>query len=71
MIAGCGRFRWKVRGEISVDGDPFDVLVPSLARIGAQLLLRFAKQQVPGAIYVIGGKRVAVVPFDAAAQAER
>src|SRR5262249_5612494 len=63
-------FQMKRRGEISVSGDRFDVLVPSLTRIGAQLLLRLAKQQIPGAIDVIGGKGVAVVPFDAAAQAE-
>ena len=59
------------RGEISVGGDPFEVLVPGLARIGAQLLRRSAEQRVPGAFDVIGGEGLAVVPFDAVAQAER
>jgi hypothetical protein len=57
--------------EISLGGDPFDVLVPGLARIGAQFLRRLAEQQVPGAFDVIGRERMAVVPFDALAQPER
>ena len=59
------------RGQISVGGDPFEVLVPGLAWVGAQLLLQFPEQQVPGAFDVFGGERLAVVPFDAVAQAER
>src|SRR5580704_10199773 len=64
-------FQTEGRSEIAVGGDLFEVLVPSLARIGAQLLRRLAEQQVPGAFHVTGGKRVAVVPFDALAQPER
>ena len=60
----------KRRGEISVSGDGFDVLIPSLARIGAQFVVRLAGEEVPGAFNVIGTERVAVVPFDAATQAE-
>ena len=59
------------RGEIAVGSDLCEVLVPGLARIGAQLLLRSAEQQVPGAFDVIGGEGMPVVPFDALAQAER
>jgi hypothetical protein len=55
----------KRRSEIAVRSDPFEVLVPGLARIGAQLLLRSPEQQVPGAFDVIGGEGMAVVPFDA------
>src|SRR6266436_4417773 len=61
----------KRRGKIAVGSDPFEVLVPGLARVGTQLLLRFAEQQVPGAFDVIGGEGMAVVPFDALAQPER
>src|SRR5438128_7712478 len=61
----------KGRSEITVRSDPFEVLVPGLARIGAQLLLRSAEQQVPSAFDVIGGEGMPVVPFDALAQAER
>src|SRR6516162_10541232 len=63
-------FQMERRGEISVSSDRFDVLVPSLARIGAQLLSRLAEEQVPGAFDVIGSEGVAVVPLDAFAQAE-
>src|SRR5207244_9667185 len=66
-----GPLQTKRRSEIVVRSDPFEVLVPGLPRIGAQLLLRSAEQQVPGAFDVIGGEGMAVVPFDALAQPER
>src|SRR6266481_1086283 len=67
-----GACRAVTRGsEVAVGSDPFYVLVPGLARIGAQLLLRSAEQQVPGTFDVIGGEGMPVVPFDALAQAER
>jgi hypothetical protein len=53
----------KRRSEIAVCSDPFEVLVPGLPWIGAQLLLRSAEQQFPGAFDVIGGEGMAVVPI--------
>ena len=64
-------FQTESCSEITVGGDRFDVLVPGLARIGAQFLRRLAEQQVPGALDVIGSEGVAVVPFDAFAQPKR
>src|SRR5215469_4342261 len=63
-------FQTEGRSKIAIGGDLVEVLVPGLAGIRAQLLLRLAEQQVPGAFDVIGGKGLAVVPFDALAQPE-
>jgi hypothetical protein len=46
----------------------FEVAVPGLARVEAELVLRFAGQHVPGAFDVGGGERLAVVPSDALPQ---
>ena len=53
---------------ITVGGHVFEVFVPGFARIDAKLLARFAGQELPGALDVVGGERSAVVPFDALAQ---
>jgi len=58
------------RCKISVSGDRFDVLIPSLARVGTQLLRRFAEQKVPGALQILDGERSAVMPLDILAQPE-
>ena len=55
---------------VALDGHLFEVLVPGLARVEAKLLGRFAEQRIPGALHVIGGKGLAVVPFDALVQPE-
>jgi len=63
-------FQMEGRGQICVSSDRFDVLIPRLAWIGAELLRRLAEQQVPGTFDVIGSERAAVVPFDTPAQRE-
>jgi len=55
---------------VALGGHLFEVLVPGFARIEAKLLGRLTKQCIPGALHVIGGKGLAVVPFDAFAQPE-
>ena len=55
---------------VAFHGHLFEVLVPGLARIEAKFLVRFAEQSIPGALYVVGGKGLAVVPFDAVMEAE-
>ena len=57
--------------EISVQPDVLHVLIPDLARIEPQPVLGFAEQQVEGAADVLGGERLAVMPFHALAQLER
>src|SRR5260370_7546044 len=47
-----------------------EVAVPGLARVDAKRLARLALQQIPGALDVAGGERLAVVPLDAPAQLE-
>jgi hypothetical protein len=49
-------FQMEGRGEISVSGDRFDVLVPSFPRVDAQLLLRLAEKKIPGALDVLSRK---------------
>jgi len=49
----------------------FQVAVPLLARVAAEFLLPFAEQQVPSAFDVLGGERLAIMPFDALPQFER
>src|SRR5271166_2136863 len=47
-----------------------EVAVPALARIDAELLAGPAGEEIPGAFDVLGGERLAVVPFDALTQRE-
>ena len=44
-------------------GHLLDVLVPRFMGVGAQPLTRPSKQQVPGALNVLGGKWSAVMPL--------
>jgi hypothetical protein len=55
---------------VAIGGHFLQVGVPRFARIDAQLLARFARQQVPGALDVRGSEGLAVVPFDALTQGE-
>src|SRR5204862_7761740 len=55
---------------IAVGRDVVEVAVPALARVAAELLLAPAEQQIPGALPVLGGERLAVMPFDTRAQLE-
>src|ERR1700730_13076541 len=63
-------FQMEGRGEISVSGDRFDVLVPSFPRVDAQLLLRLAEKKIPGALDVLSRKGSAVMPFNTVTQPE-
>ena len=56
---------------IAVRTDLFEVEVPGLARVHAQLFAAAAEQQFPGAFDVGGGKGLSVVPLDALPQFER
>ena len=58
----------KARLEIAVGGHLIEVAPPGFARVDAEFVGGFAGQQVPGAFDVGGGKRLAVMPFDALAQ---
>ena len=60
----------KCRLMVVFDGDVVEIGPPCLAGIEAQLFLRLTLQQVPGALDVGGGKRLAVVPIDALVQFE-
>ena len=63
----------QVKGDlvIAVDGHIVEVAVPGFPRIDPQLLGGHAADQVPGTFDVIGGERLAVMPFDALPQFER
>ncbi len=68
-----GRLRpLQVEGHlvIVIDADPFEVAVPGSTRVDPQLLSRGAGDHFPGAFDVLGGERLAVVPFDTLAQFE-
>src|SRR4029077_6658844 len=56
--------------EVAIWGHFLEVAVPGFARVDAQLLGRFAGNQVPGAFDVRGGERLSVMPFDAGSQFE-
>ena len=60
----------KGRLVIAVGGDPIEVPVPRFARVDAELGSRLAEQHVPGALDVLCGKRLPVVPANALAQAK-
>src|SRR5260370_8621965 len=53
---------------VTFRGDLLEVPVPGFARIEAKLLGRFTEQRIPSTLHVIGGKRLAVPPFDTLAQ---
>ena len=55
---------------VAVRADRREVVIAGLARIDAQLLGARFQIEIPGAFDVPGGERLAVVPFDAAAQLE-
>ena len=63
----------QVHGDlvVAVGRDLVDVAVPGLARIGAQLVLTLAGQQIEGADHVLGGEGLAVMPLHALLQLER
>src|SRR5271169_6003619 len=54
--------------RVAVGRDLFEISVPGLAWIDAKLLGWSAREQVPGAFDVLGGERLAVMPFDALTQ---
>src|SRR5262245_48133400 len=57
--------------EGAVDRPLGQVVVPDLARIAVELLLPvFADHGVPGALHILGGEGLAVMPLDALAQLE-
>src|SRR5690349_9637552 len=60
----------KCGGKIAVGGDLFDVLIPRFMGVSAQLLIRSAEQQVPGALNVLGSEGSAVMPLHTFAQPE-
>src|SRR4029077_17070010 len=68
---GLWPLQMKRRLIIVVGGYVVEIGPPGLAGIEAQLFRRLALQQVPGALHVGGGKRLAVVPLDALVQFER
>jgi len=53
---------------IAVDRHFLEIGVPGFARVQAELLSRLAGQQIPGALHVLGGKRLAVMPLHAPPQ---
>jgi hypothetical protein len=53
---------------VAIRGDFFNVIVPGLARVEAELLARLTSQQIPRTFDIVGGKRFAVMPFDIVAQ---
>src|SRR6202011_4062435 len=55
---------------VALDGHLVEVLVPGLARIEAKFLVRFAEQSIPGALYIVDGKWLSVMPFDTVMEAE-
>src|SRR5690348_12761666 len=59
-----GDLRSAVRGYL------LEISVPGLSRVEPKLIARFAGQQVPGALHILGGEGCAVVPLDSFAQPE-
>jgi hypothetical protein len=60
------------RLEIAVDGDFAQVLIPDRTRVLAEVLnVALADQHMPGALHVLGGERLAVMPLHALSQLER
>src|SRR6516165_9734119 len=63
-------FQMERRLAVAFGRDLFEVDPPRLAGIDAQLLLRLSLHEIEGAFDVLGGERLAVMPFDAIAQFE-
>ena len=55
---------------VAIGGDPVEIFVQGFARIKAELLFPGLHHQIPGAQDVLGGERLAVMPFDALTQME-
>src|SRR5947199_3326179 len=62
---GLRPFQTKGDLVIAVGGDIFEIAIPRLAGIETQLFADLAAEHVPGALDILGGKRLAVVPLDA------
>ena len=58
------------RLEVALGRHVFEIEVPVLARVLAELVLRLALQHVEGALHVRAGERLAVMPLHAFAQLE-
>jgi hypothetical protein len=56
---------------VTIKGDVPEVFVPRLAGVDAQLITRLTGNEIPGAFNVSGGEGLAIMPFDALAQANR
>ena len=66
-----GLRRLQVKGDfiVAICRHVFEIEVPDLARVLAEVGgLALADQHVPGALHVLGGKRLAVMPFHAFVQ---
>src|SRR5436305_5573584 len=57
--------------RVALGADRFQVAVPSLPRVGAQLVLSLSQDQVPGAFDVGGGEWLAVMPTHSAPKLKR
>ena len=58
------------RLEVAVDRDLLQIVPPDRARVLAEVVGVLAGQLVPGALHVLGGEGLAVVPLDAGMQLE-
>src|SRR6516162_10138740 len=70
MIAGCGRFRRKVAVKLPSAVTSSRFWYQALRGLARSFSCDLPSSQVPGAFDVIGGKGLAVVPFDALMQPE-
>src|SRR3954454_21294445 len=57
--------------RVALGAARFQVAVPSLPRVGAQLVLSLSQDQVPGAFDVGGGEWLAVMPTHSAPKLKR
>src|SRR6516162_3306455 len=53
---------------IATHGHPFEIPIPRSARVDAKFGSRLVEQHVPGALHVIGRKRLPIVPANALAK---
>jgi hypothetical protein len=56
---------------VAVTGYFHEIVVPGFPWIDAQLVVAVAGQKIPGALDVLGGEWLAVMPFDAPMQRQR
>src|SRR5262249_2624284 len=63
-------FEMKRDLEVAVGRDLVEIAIPRLARVDPQLLRGIAGDEIPGALHVTGGEGLAIMPFDALAQAK-